>query len=44
VAEIVDCPPDAIEVGMAVTVTWIDADDDLSLPAFKPVAAEVSRA
>ena len=44
VAEIVDCAPDAIEVGMAVTVTWIDADDDLSLPAFKPVAAEVSSA
>jgi uncharacterized OB-fold protein len=36
VAEIVDCPLDDIKVGMAVTVTWIDADDELSLPAFKP--------
>ena len=38
VAEIVDCPPEEIEVGMAVTVTWIDADDDLSLPGFKPAS------
>ena len=36
VAEIVDCSPDDIKVGMAVTVTWIDADDELTLPAFKP--------
>ena len=36
VAEIVDCPLDEIQVGMPVTVTWIDADDELSLPAFRP--------
>ena len=38
VAEIVDCPLEQIEVGMAVTVTWIDADDELSLPGFKPAS------
>ena len=36
VAEIVDCPLDQIVVGMPVSVTWIDADDELSLPAFTP--------
>ena len=36
VAEIVDCAPEDIKVGMMVTVSWIDADDDLTLPAFKP--------
>jgi uncharacterized protein len=36
VAEIVDCALEDIQVGMAVTVTWIDADDELSLPAFAP--------
>jgi uncharacterized protein len=39
VAEIVDCPLDAVQVGMAVTVTWIDADDELTVPAFKPAAS-----
>ena len=43
VAEIVDCPPEEIEVGMAVTVTWIDADDELTLPGFKPVSAPSER-
>jgi uncharacterized OB-fold protein len=38
VAEIVDCPLEQIEVGMAVTVTWNDADDELSLPGFKPAS------
>jgi len=38
VAEIVDCPLEQIEVGMAVTVTWIDADEELTVPAFKPAS------
>jgi 3-oxo-4,17-pregnadiene-20-carboxyl-CoA hydratase alpha subunit len=42
VAEIVECAPDQIQVGMPVTVTWIDADDELSLPAFKPVTVSWS--
>jgi uncharacterized OB-fold protein len=36
VANIVECAPDAITIDMAVEVTWIDADDDLTLPAFRP--------
>jgi uncharacterized OB-fold protein len=42
VAEIVDCPLDQIQVGMAVTVTWIDADEELTVPAFKPASAASS--
>jgi len=42
VAEIVDCPIDQVQVGMAVMVTWIDADDELSLPAFKPATVSWS--
>jgi len=44
VAEIVDCVPDDIKVGMPVTVTWIDADDELTLPAFKPATVSWSAA
>jgi uncharacterized OB-fold protein/acyl dehydratase len=36
VAQIVDCPLEAIAVGMAVEVTWLDDDPDLVLPAFRP--------
>ena len=35
VAQIVECPPEAITVGMPVEVTWID-DGDLTVPAFRP--------
>jgi uncharacterized OB-fold protein/acyl dehydratase len=37
VSEIVDCPLEYLQVGLPVTVTWIDADDELTLPAFRPV-------
>ena len=40
VAQIVDCPIDEITVGMLVEVTWIDADDELTIPAFKPVPVD----
>lgn len=36
VAQIVECPIEEIAVGMPVEVTWIDADEELSLPAFRP--------
>jgi uncharacterized protein len=36
VAEIVECPIEDLEVGMAVEVRWIDADDELTVPAFAP--------
>jgi uncharacterized OB-fold protein/acyl dehydratase len=38
VANIVGIDPSAIEVGMPVEVEWVDHDDELSLPAFRPVA------
>ena len=39
VAQIVDCDPADVTVGMPVEVTWIDDGDDLSVPAFRPVGA-----
>ena len=36
VANIVEIDPSAIEVGMRVEVVFIDHDEDLSLPAFRP--------
>lgn len=36
VAQIVDCAPEAIGVGMPVEVTWLDDDPELVLPAFRP--------
>jgi uncharacterized OB-fold protein/acyl dehydratase len=36
VAQIVDCPIEAITVGMPVEVTWLDDDPELVLPAFRP--------
>ena len=36
VANIVDCEPADITVGMPVAVEWLDLDPDLTLPAFKP--------
>ena len=44
VAQIVDCPIEEITVGMPVEVTWIDADDELTVPAFRPVRVEASTA
>lgn len=44
VAQIVDCPIDEITVGMPVEVVWIDADDELTVPAFKPVRVEATTA
>lgn len=39
VSNLVDVPNEAIIVGMPVEVTFVDLDDDLTLPQFRPVAA-----
>jgi uncharacterized OB-fold protein/acyl dehydratase len=44
VAEIVDCPLEHLQVGLPVTVTWIDADEELTVPAFQPVNVSWSAA
>ncbi len=36
VADLVGIEPAEIQIGMPVTVEWIDHDPDLSLPAFRP--------
>lgn len=36
VADIVECPIEDIYIGMPVEVTWLDCDEELSLPAFRP--------
>lgn len=36
VSNLVDVEPDAVEIGMAVAVQWLDAGGDLTLPVFAP--------
>ena len=38
VADIIGIEPDAIEIGMPVTVEFTEFDDDLTLPQFRPTA------
>jgi uncharacterized OB-fold protein len=35
-SNVVDCPPDEVTVGMAVTVTWEALSDGRNLPQFRP--------
>jgi uncharacterized OB-fold protein/acyl dehydratase len=37
VANIIGIEPDAVEVGLAVEVEFVEHDEDLTLPAFRPV-------
>jgi uncharacterized OB-fold protein/acyl dehydratase len=39
VANLVGVDPGDVEVGLPVELEWIDHDEDLTLPAFRPVAA-----
>jgi hypothetical protein len=39
VSNLVDIDNDAIEVGLPVEVTFVDLDDDLTLPQFRVVDA-----
>lgn len=36
IADLVDVAPEDVRIGMPVELTWIDADPELSLPAFRP--------
>ncbi|TYB45333.1 bifunctional MaoC family dehydratase N-terminal/OB-fold nucleic acid binding domain-containing protein [Actinomadura chibensis] len=36
IANLIDIEPADVEIGMPVVLDWIDADPDLSLPAFRP--------
>ena len=36
---LVECPHDAIEVGMPLEVTFREVSEDLTLPCFKPAGA-----
>ena len=40
VADLVGIEPAEIEIGLPVTVEWVDHDPDLTLPAFRPAAKE----
>jgi uncharacterized protein len=40
IANIVGVAPEDVTVGMRVEVEWVDHDDELSLPAFRPVSAQ----
>ena len=39
VSNLVDIDNDAIDVGLPVEVTYVDLDDDLTLPQFRVVEA-----
>ncbi len=40
IANMTGVAPDEVEIGMPVELDWIDADPDLTLPAFRPAARE----
>ncbi|NLU64218.1 hypothetical protein HCA61_18380 [Rhodococcus sp. HNM0563] len=40
IANMTGVAPEDVEVGMAVDLDWIDADPDLTLPAFRPATRE----
>lgn len=42
IANMTGVAPDAVEIGMRVELDWIDADPELTLPAFRPAAREDS--
>lgn len=42
IANMTGIKPDEVEIGMPVELDWIDADPDLTLPAFRPAAREDS--
>nr|WP_206024673.1 MaoC family dehydratase N-terminal domain-containing protein [Rhodococcus sp. 14C212] len=42
IANMTGVEPHAVEIGMAVELDWIDADPELTLPAFRPAAREDS--
>ncbi|MFF0815248.1 bifunctional MaoC family dehydratase N-terminal/OB-fold nucleic acid binding domain-containing protein [Rhodococcus sp. NPDC003318] len=42
IANMTGIEPDRVEIGMPVELDWIDADPDLTLPAFRPAAREDS--
>lgn len=39
IANLVDVDPEQVAIGMRVELSWIDADPELSLPAFRPEGA-----
>ncbi|SDD13585.1 bifunctional MaoC family dehydratase N-terminal/OB-fold nucleic acid binding domain-containing protein [Rhodococcus tukisamuensis] len=42
IANMTGIAPDQVEIGMPVELDWIDADPELTLPAFRPAAREDS--
>ncbi|WP_305092965.1 bifunctional MaoC family dehydratase N-terminal/OB-fold nucleic acid binding domain-containing protein [Prescottella sp. R16] len=42
IANMTGITPEQVEIGMPVELDWIDADPDLTLPAFRPAAREDS--
>lgn len=37
IANIVECTREELQIGMPLEVCWLDADDDVVLPQFRPV-------
>ncbi|HLG91757.1 MAG TPA: OB-fold domain-containing protein, partial [Acidimicrobiales bacterium] len=43
VSHLLDCPPEAVEVGMEVELAMVPVDEELVLPYFRPTAAPAPR-
>jgi uncharacterized OB-fold protein len=44
ISNLVDVPPERVEIGLPVEVVWEDMSDELAIPRFRPAAGEeVSR-
>lgn len=37
ISHLVNCDPEKAEIGMPVTVTWEEIDEDITLPLFEPL-------
>ncbi|MGE0312940.1 MAG: Zn-ribbon domain-containing OB-fold protein [Lautropia sp.] len=40
--QLLDCPPDAVAIGLRVRVHFVDLDDTIAVPAFRPLSAGVA--
>jgi uncharacterized OB-fold protein len=38
-SNVVECPPEAVRIGMPVELVMTAVDDEMTLPLFRPVAA-----
>ena len=40
-AQLTDCPPEAVAIGMRVQVQFVDISDEAAIPTFRPLSGEM---